>query len=211
MSDYRKKMFRGAKVEDCILDFIDMEKELSRTLETADEQERQLLLGMSKAYRLIVNRLVREFDYPKGGDSVNVKIKELISSLKRRISAAKEESKNNLTDLVNGMYYADIPEEAKDEIAKVPQELHLFEGMAVGYEKIIIDLELLLESSDHDKISHIEISVAKYKKIADMLKDKFKEDEGDLRSGYIQGEMAAYVMIREEIQIIFNVSRTEVT
>ncbi|TKG97592.1 hypothetical protein FC682_27080, partial [Peribacillus simplex] len=75
MSDYRKKMFRGAKIEDCILDFIDMEKELSRTLETADEQERQLLLGMSKAYRLIVNRLVREFDYFKGGDMVNTKVK----------------------------------------------------------------------------------------------------------------------------------------
>ncbi|MGY3316866.1 hypothetical protein ACV242_005488 [Peribacillus simplex] len=207
MSDYRRKMFRGAKIEDCILDFIDMEKELSRTFETAGEQERQLLLGMSKAYRLIVNRLVREFDYPKGGDSVNTKIKELISSLKRRTSEAKEQSENTLTDLVNGMYYADIPEEAKEEIAKVPQPLQkgLFEGMAVGYEKIIIDLELLLESSDHNKIAHIEKNAAKYKKIADMLKDKFKEDEADFRSGYIQGEMAAYGIVREEIQIIFNV------
>ncbi|CAN7664882.1 hypothetical protein LJR015_002788 [Peribacillus frigoritolerans] len=208
MSDYRKKMFRGAKIEDCILDFIDMEKELSRTLETADEQERQLLFGMSKAYRLIVNRLVREFDYLKGGDMVNTKVKDLISSLKRRTSEAKEQSKNNVLDLVNGMYYDDIPEEAKEEITKVPQELQrgLFEGMALGYEKIVIDLELLLESTDNDKIAHIEKNLAKYKKIAEMLKNKFKEDEIDFRSGYIQGEMSAYQMIREEIQVVF---RTE--
>ncbi|MGN1400431.1 MAG: hypothetical protein ACI4XL_02925 [Bacillus sp. (in: firmicutes)] len=56
------------------------------------------------------------------------------------------------------MYFDNIPEEAKEEIAKVPQELKrgLFEGMALGYEKIVIDLELLLESTDNDKIAHIE-------------------------------------------------------
>ncbi|PLR92841.1 hypothetical protein [Bacillus sp. T33-2] len=208
MSDYRKKLFRGAKIEDCILDFIDMEKELSRTLDTANEQERQLLLGMSKAYRLIVNRLVREFDYTKGGDIVNTKIKDLINSLKRRASEAKEQSKNNVLDIVNGMYYNDIPEEAKDEIASVPQELQrgLFEGMALGYEKIVIDLELLLDSTDSDKVVQIEKNLAKYKKLAEMLKDKFKEDEVDFRSGYIQGEMSVYHMVREELLVIFNIN-----
>ncbi|MGG4470735.1 hypothetical protein ABER68_22115 [Paenibacillus alvei] len=48
-------MFRGAKIEDCILDFIEMEKELSTSLETTDKLERQMLLGMIKAIRLIVN------------------------------------------------------------------------------------------------------------------------------------------------------------
>ena len=78
MSEYRKKMFRGAKIEDCILDLIDMETELSKSLETTDKQERQMLLGMSKAIRLIVNRLVREFDYPVGGGIVNTKLKEFM-------------------------------------------------------------------------------------------------------------------------------------
>ncbi|TKG94175.1 hypothetical protein FC682_27430, partial [Peribacillus simplex] len=70
---------------------------------------------------------------------MNTKVKELISSLKRRASEAKEQSQNNVLDLVNGMYYDDIPEEAKEEIAKVPQGLQrgLFEGMALGYEKIV--------------------------------------------------------------------------
>ncbi|TKG96748.1 hypothetical protein FC682_27185, partial [Peribacillus simplex] len=70
---------------------------------------------------------------------MNTKVKDLISSLKRRASEAKKQSKNNVLDLVNGMYYDDLPEEAKEEIAKVPQELQrgLFEGMALGYEKIV--------------------------------------------------------------------------
>ncbi|WP_170974107.1 hypothetical protein, partial [Peribacillus simplex] len=66
--------------------------------------------------------------------------------------------------------------------------------MALGYEKIVIDLELLLESTNNNKIAHIEENLEKYKKIAEMLKNKFKEDEIDFRSGYIQGEMSAYQM-----------------
>src|SRR5690625_3639566 len=117
-----------------------MEKELSRTLETAEENEKQLLLGMSKAYRLIVNRLVRDFNYSKGGNLVNTKLKDLISTLKRSALAAQEQDQTNLSDLVDGMYYDEIPEDAKKELAETPQDIQqgLFEGMAHGYEKVII-------------------------------------------------------------------------
>lgn len=206
MPDYRKKMFRGAKIEDCILDFIEMEKELSKTIKTANEKERQLLLGMSKAYRLIVNRLVREFDYSKGGNLVNTKIKDLISSLNRSVLATQEQSKKNISDLISGMYYDEIPDDVKKEMAETPQDLQkgLFEGMSHGYEKVIIDLELLLESTQTDKIANLETMTIKYKKIAEMLKGKFSEDDVNFRSGYIQGEMASYHMVVDEIRSTFN-------
>ena len=85
MSNYRKRMFRGAKIEDCILDFIDMEKELTRSIKVTAGDERSLLSGMSKAYRMIVNRLVREFDYSKGGVAMDIKLTELIESLKKEL------------------------------------------------------------------------------------------------------------------------------
>lgn len=199
-------MFRGAKIEDCILDFIEMEKELSRTIKTATEKERQLLLGMSKAYRLIVNRLVREFDYSKGGNLVNTKIKDLISSLNRSVLATQEQSKKNISDLISGMYYDEIPDDVKKEMAETPQDIQkgLFEGMSHGYEKVIIDLELLLESTQTDKIADLETMTIKYKKIAEMLKGKFSEDDVDFRSGYIQGEMASYHFVVDEIRGTFN-------
>ena len=40
MSNYRKRMFRGAKIEDCILDFIDMEKELTKSIKVTTGDER---------------------------------------------------------------------------------------------------------------------------------------------------------------------------
>lgn len=206
MVEYRKRMFRGAKIEDCILDFIEIEKELSKTLETTNESERQLFLGMSKAYRLIINRLVREFDYSKGGNLVNTKIEELIRNLKRSVLATKEQSEKGFPDLIDGMYYDQIPDDVKKEMVETPQDLQrgLFEGMSHGYEKVIIDLEQLLESNHNDKIAYIDEMTVKYKKVAGMLKEKFSENDIDFRSGYIQGEMSSYLMAIEEIRSTFN-------
>ncbi|MCE4052066.1 hypothetical protein [Bacillus sp. Au-Bac7] len=207
MSEYRKKMFRGAKIEDCIIDFIEMEKELNTSLETTDKQERQMLLGMSKALRLIVNRLVREFDYTVGGDIVNAKLKDFISSIERRVNEANKQSSISMNDLLNKMFYDDIPDEAKEEIAKVPTNYQkgLWEGMALGYEKIIVDLQVILHSEENNKLSLLKINADKFEKLAQMFKDKWKEDEMDYRSGFMQGEMSAYTLISIEMKEIFSI------
>ncbi|WOD65267.1 hypothetical protein NQZ71_25600 (plasmid) [Niallia taxi] len=207
MSEYRKKMFRGAKIEDCIIDFIEMEKELSTSLETTDKQERQMLLGMSKALRLIVNRLVREFDYTVGGDIVNAKLKDFISSIERRANEAHKQGNISMNELLNNMYYDDIPDEAKEEIAKMPTNYQkgLWEGMALGYEKIIVDLQVILHSDANNKVSLIKINSDKFEELAAMFKDKWKEDEMDYRSGFMQGEMSAYTLISIEMKEFFSI------
>lgn len=150
---------------------------------------------MSKAYR--------SFSESKGGTIMNTKLTDLIDSLKRRVTASKE--------LVNSMYYDEVPEEAKKEIANVPQNLQkgLFEGMSIAYEKIIIDLESVLESDDNDKMVYIEGNIEKYQKITELFKGKIEKDEVDFRSGYFQGEMSAYQVLEEEIKMIFNIRGTD--
>ncbi|WP_035179641.1 hypothetical protein [Alkalihalobacterium bogoriense] len=202
MTEYRKKMFRGAKIEDCILDFISMEKELNKMNRNTGEDEKQFLLGMSQAYRFVVNRLTREFDYVKGGDVVKLKVEELIRTFRKSATATQEQSKTGVVNLVEGKYYNEIPEEAKKELLEIPEDLQvgLYEGMSHGYEKIIIDLELLLESTQTDKFASIEEMMLKYKKTAAVLKEKINEDETDYRSGYLQGEMSSYLLAVEELQ-----------
>ncbi|MGG3569664.1 hypothetical protein ABET11_23720 [Priestia megaterium] len=209
MSNYRKRMFRGAKIEDCILDFIDMEKELTKSIKVTTGDERLLLSGMSKAYRMIVNRLVREFDYSKGGVAMDIKLTELIESLEKRALDAKEKSNVNEMNILKGGFYDEIPDEAKEEIKKIPLELQkgLFEGMSIAYEKIMIDLGLILKSEDADKLSHTERLSVNYQRMSDMLKEKFELDKTDYRSGYLQGEASAYQMVGEEIQMIFHLNK----
>ncbi|MGG1368360.1 hypothetical protein ABE322_21480 [Priestia megaterium] len=208
MSNYRKKMFRGAKIEDCIIDFIDMEKELNKSIKTTTGDEKLLLSGMSKAYRMIVNRLVREFDYSKGGITMNVKITDLIESLKKRAIDAKNQSNSNTVDVLKSGYYNEIPDEAKEEIKKVPQEFQkgLFEGMSIAYEKIIIDLESLLKNEDSDKLIHVERLLVNYERLIEMLKEKFElnVNETTYRSGYLQGESSIYQIVKEEMEMIFD-------
>ena len=45
MSNYGKRMFRGAKIEDCILDFIDMEKELTKSIKVTTGDEKYYYLA----------------------------------------------------------------------------------------------------------------------------------------------------------------------
>ena len=208
MSNYRKRMFRGAKIEDCILDFIDMEKELTRSIKVTAGDERLLLSGMSKAYRMIVNRLVREFDYSKGGVAMDIKLTELLDSLEKRALDAKEKSNVNEMNVLECEFYDEIPDAAKEEIKKIPLELQkgLFEGMSIAYEKMMIDLGLILKSEDADKLSHTERLSVNYQRMANMLKEKFELDKTDYRSGYLQGEASAYQMVGEEIQMIFHLN-----
>ncbi|MFB4211484.1 hypothetical protein ACE1TH_06140 [Shouchella sp. JSM 1781072] len=50
MADYRKRMFRGSKIEDCILDFIEMEKTSNKQLSDNDNNQQLFAKGMNSAY-----------------------------------------------------------------------------------------------------------------------------------------------------------------
>lgn len=58
-------MFRGAKIEDCIEDFIQMELTTRDQMNTENESLHLISKGMNNAYRYVVNRMVRDFEYKR--------------------------------------------------------------------------------------------------------------------------------------------------
>lgn len=61
--EYRKRMFRGAKIEDCILDFENMRKISEQKAQTStDEFRKRLYDGMAITYQTVVSRLCNDFD-----------------------------------------------------------------------------------------------------------------------------------------------------
>ncbi|UPO91014.1 hypothetical protein [Niallia sp. Man26] len=79
------------------------------------------------------------------------------------------------------------------------------EGMALGYEKIIVDLQVILHSEANNKLSLLKVNADKFEKLAELFKDKWKEDEMDYRSGFMQGEMSAYTLISIEMKEILSI------
>ncbi len=74
--EYRKRMFRGAKIEDCIKDFIQMEQVTREQVENDTGELQTISKGMNQAYRNVVNRMVRDFEYKKEELAMREKIEE---------------------------------------------------------------------------------------------------------------------------------------
>jgi AAA15 family ATPase/GTPase len=64
MSDFRKKIFRGAKIEDLIIDLERLEKEFEQTISsTKDIDRKRFYEGMAIAFKIIAMKLKGEFEY----------------------------------------------------------------------------------------------------------------------------------------------------
>lgn len=64
MTEFRKKLFRGAKVEDLIHDLDDLSQSCERTAVQADDPlKRRFYEGMSVAYYLVSQKLKGRFEY----------------------------------------------------------------------------------------------------------------------------------------------------
>ncbi|SFU59251.1 ClpX C4-type zinc finger protein [Alicyclobacillus macrosporangiidus] len=64
MTEFRKKLFRGAKVEDLIHDLDDLSQSCERTAIQADDPlKRRFYEGMSVAYYLVSQKLKGRFEY----------------------------------------------------------------------------------------------------------------------------------------------------
>ena len=64
MGDFRKKTFRGAKLEDLILEVERLEKEFDRTYHSTQETDRKLFYeGMVVAFKIVVMKIKGEFEY----------------------------------------------------------------------------------------------------------------------------------------------------
>lgn len=64
VDDFRKKMFRGAKIEDLIISFDELSKQCEEYIKKSETMERQRFYeGMAIAYQTVALKLKGAFDY----------------------------------------------------------------------------------------------------------------------------------------------------
>ncbi|WP_078394397.1 hypothetical protein [Shouchella patagoniensis] len=197
--DYRKRMFRGAKIEDCIEDFIQLEI----TSRTQSKSGDKIYQGMNTAYRYVVNRMVREFDYKKGDRLMRNQFIELEKHFRRQTDSSIAQSTESLYDQVKEAPYLDgIPEEAIDELQQLTPEYQkgMFEGMAFAYEQVanylsiyIANTNELTETSVHELLDLIQ----KNKIVQD---EKIAEGTKTYQEGFTNGVKAGFNLASWEIR-----------
>lgn len=187
--DYRKRTFRGAKIEDCILDFENMRKtaeKQSRT--TTDEFRKRLYDGMAISYQTVVNRLLNDFNYHLKKTQMKNPLQKWKEDFERMATSCLEQA-------INPNSLSSVPETIKNDANFPKQQKGLFEGMSTGYGVVVSQIEILLGLGD----SQIEVEDA-VKLMREQLTNKsneitevMKEDMDPYKRGFYSGIKSSYI------------------
>lgn len=185
--DYRKKAFRGAKIEDCILDFENMRQTSEHKAQiSTDEYRKRLYDGMAISYQTVVSRLCNDFDYNL--EMINLKnpLEKWKNDFERMANSCTEQAKKPL-DITN------VPGGIRDEIGPEMQE-GLFEGMATGYKMIVSQMEIIIELGTNEN---------NLQKIVKLLKEQLTKKSNDItvilkekdgfKNGFYSGLKSSYI------------------
>lgn len=207
MMDYRKRMFRGAKIEDCIEDFIQMELTTREQIQDEDTEYRLIAKGMNSAYRYVVNRMVRDFEYKKEELRLRTKFEELEKIFRRLVENNLEQSKKDLYETVQESYYKDdIPEEAMEDLKKMTPDFQkgMFEGMSFAYEQVANYISIMLDTADklseknvHNILQHINKN--------SLVEDEVEESATTYQEGLANGMKAGFNLAHFEIKGKFQI------
>lgn len=209
MTDYRKRMFRGAKIEDCIRDFIDME---SCALEQIRNDETEFALfskGMHTAYQFVVNRMVRDFEYNKEELNLKQKLSELEKMYRRLAETNLEQSKQDLFQTVEQSYYdVDVPEDALEELKELSPDYQkgMFEGMSFAYEDVANYISIIISNVENinDKSVNQLISLISSNNFVNKEID-LEEESKTYKSGFASGAKAGFKLTVVELKERFSV------
>lgn len=208
LTDYRKRMFRGAKIEDCIQDFIQMEQTTRRQMKQDQGDLAILSKGMNSAYRYVVNRMVREFEYQKEEIKLKNKLLDLEKLFRKLAENNLDQSKKDLLETVAESYFKDdIPEEALIDLQAISAENQqgIFEGMSFAYEQVANYFSVLLHSTDQiseQNVSQLLDLIANNS----MMKTSSEESEDDNKTyqgGFASGTRAGFNLAILEIKETF--------
>ncbi|MEK4563287.1 hypothetical protein MKX54_01165 [Alkalihalobacillus sp. FSL R5-0424] len=208
MTDYRKRMFRGAKIEDCIQEFIQMERTTKSQIENDEGEFALLSKGMNSAYQYVVNRMVREFEYNEEGIKMKKKLVQLEKQYRKLAENNLEQSKRNLLETLNESYYVEnIPEEALTDLETMSTDNQkgLFVGMSMAYEQVANYISILKNRSDNlaeQDINHL-LSLIEANAFMKASDEELIEDEQTYKNGLMNGMKAAYGLAMMEIKETF--------
>ncbi|GAK06117.1 hypothetical protein JCM19037_4690 [Geomicrobium sp. JCM 19037] len=201
--DYRKKML---KIEDCIEDFIQMEKTTREQMNTDEQNLYFVSKGMNAAYRYVVNRMVRDFEYEKERLSLEEQLERVRNRFQKLSKDNIEQSKVPLGETIKESDYRDdIPEEAIEEVNNLNEHFQqgMFEGIAFAYEQVGNYISIMLhhstaltEKSITDLVQQIEQN--HFANVA------ISETAESYQDGFANGAKSGFNMASWEIKDTFN-------
>lgn len=200
-------MFRGAKIEDCIEDFIQMEESTREQMQDTDTELRLIAKGMNNAYRYVVNRMVRDFEYKKEELKLRTKFEELEKVFRRLAENNLEQSKKDLHETIQETYYKeDIPEEAMNELKNIAPDFQkgMFEGMSFAYEQAANYISIMLDTSDKLSEKHIN-NVLQHIHKNSLIKGDIEESAVTYQEGMTNGIKAGFNLADLEIKGKFQI------
>ncbi|QPA32509.1 hypothetical protein [Thermaerobacillus caldiproteolyticus] len=207
MEDYRKRLFRGAKIEDCILFFEENElKAKERKNEASNDYEKGFWEGNRLAYQMAAQKLRWDFDYKteEWEQGIIKKVEELIKQIEMM-----EQSSRNQTDTSISQFLKQVEPKVSsafmDNVQEIPEEYMkgMFEGMAITYRLVISKLRSEIEAREgtegigniiKDCIQDFERAAGMYKLNAEKTQDTFSK-------GFLEGAHAAYQVVLKQLKL----------
>ena len=192
LDNYRKKMFRGAKIEDCILEFENNERQAKiRKEEVKDKCEKRFYEGLSLAYRLVSQKLRWEFDYKK--EEWEEKIVNKIEKIIKQI----EEFELNISSQKPSI------ELEKEHNIPISLQIGQYKGMALGYSSIRNKLEKeLSQRRGKEKIGEIIADcIDEFEFISDYYRKEIEKAEDDFIKGFLGGNLIAYQNVLKQLKL----------
>ncbi|QKS69863.1 hypothetical protein FLK61_24050 [Paenalkalicoccus suaedae] len=212
MTNYRKRMFRGAKIEDCIEDFIQMEQSSRIDMHKGEEELALVSKGMNIAYRYIVNRMVRDFDYQRGELEMEKKLLDLEKLFRRLSESNLEQSKKDLLETVQETHFKeDILEEALDDLKNISPDNQrgMFEGMSVAYEQVANYISIVINSTDKISLKHLNQLILLIENNHSVKAELQEEDEDTVtyQNGFANGMKAGFNLAKMEMKQMINMEK----
>ncbi|MEY8749134.1 hypothetical protein [Alkalicoccobacillus gibsonii] len=209
MTDYRKRMFRGAKIEDCIQEFIQMERTTKMQMKNDERDFALLSKGMNSAYQYVVNRMVREFEYNEEGIELKNQLFQLEKQYRKLSENNLEQSKKNLFETLKESYYLEnIPDEELTDLENMSTDNQkgLFVGMSMAYEQVANYISIIINRSDNlseQDINHL-LSLIEANAFMKASDEELIEDAETYQNGLMNGIKAAYGLAMMEIKETFH-------
>ncbi|MFT8872940.1 MAG: hypothetical protein ABF868_11760 [Sporolactobacillus sp.] len=191
-NDYRKKVFRGAKIEDCILLFEKNEKQAKAQKEdTKDKGEKRFFEGLALAYKFASQTLRWEFDYKKDEweKRIILKIENIIKQLELFESNSRIIPVN--LDLVK-----------KHSMSEDLQK-GIYKGMAHGYSTIVNRLknELINRKGKESVGNIVSDCIQEFEYITKNYRKESDEAEDDFIKGFFGGINLAYNNALKQLKV----------
>lgn len=207
MDDYRKRLFRGAKVEDCILFFEENARKAGEHKnEASDDYEKGFWEGNRLAYQAAAQKLRWDFDYKKDEweQEITKKVHHLIEAIDRMEQSARDQASAGKAKLLR---QAEPKADAVflEKVREIPEAYMkgVMEGMATTYRLAAAKLRSELEAREGtERIGEIlKDCVRDFERDAKIYEGNAEKTEDLFSKGFLEGSYAACQTVLKQLKL----------